>query len=663
MHIGSDYYPEHWPRERWKTDAKLMQEAGFNVVRLAEFAWVNMEPREGAYEFGWLDEALQVLHAHGIKAILCTPTAVMPAWLARKYPEALASRADGSKVVWGVRKNNCFTAGAYRLLSERITRAMAEHFRDTPNVIGWQTDNEFSGSADYFCHCHTCRMAFQDWLRSRHGDLETLNRRMGLHFWGHLARTWADITIPQNMHDYNPGICLEYHRFTSDLNVQFQRDQVKILRAICPDHFVTHNLMGWAPMLNYWDLAEDLDFVAWDNYPVRNEEDEYFGPAAAADIMRGMKRKNFWIMEQTAGPAGWGSFGRNPRPGEIRKVAYQQLAHGCDGQVWFRWRTCSAGREQYWHGLLQHDGEPLRRYDEAARTAKEYRKLWDILKGTTVKSRVAFIYDYDSLWALQKQPGYGKSDYREAFLRYYRACLRTGVNTDVIPPAGDFDNYQVIVAPHLYVLPDAVAKRLTTFVRAGGILLTDCRTAAKDEWSLMHERTLPGLLSDCLGIRIAEYESLESPNGGNSFTVMGQGDLKGEYTCHLYADWLTPTTAETLAEYTGQWHLEPFAAATRNAYGRGHAYYVGTILKEDAFYDALVNDALTRARIKPAVRPPEGVEASIREARDRRILFLINHTEECRTVNVAAGKTELLSGQTTTDTLKIPRLDVAVIEL
>ena len=74
MYIGADYYPEHWDTSRWETDARLMKRAGFNVTRLAEFAWVMMEPAEGQFEFGWLDDALTVLRKHGISAILCTPT-------------------------------------------------------------------------------------------------------------------------------------------------------------------------------------------------------------------------------------------------------------------------------------------------------------------------------------------------------------------------------------------------------------------------------------------------------------------------------------------------------------------------------------------------------------------------------------------------------------
>ncbi len=136
-------------------------------------------------------------------------------------------------------------------------------------------------------------------------------------------------------------------------------------------------------------------------------------------------------MEQTCGPHGWGTFGRGPWPGEIRKIAYQQLARGCDGQVWFRWRTCTVGREQYWHGLLGHDGIAGRRYDEAAKTSKEYHALEDALEGTTLKPEVAFIYDYESIWALNIQPAYDQNNYIERLGKYYDALFRAGINVDI----------------------------------------------------------------------------------------------------------------------------------------------------------------------------------------------------------------------------------------
>jgi len=659
--IGADYYPEHWPRDRWETDAKLMKEAGFNVVRLAEFSWIYMEPAEGQYEFAWLDDVLELLGRYDIHAIICTPTAVMPAWVPRKYPDAMAMKGDGTRITWGGRKNNCFSTGTYRLLSERITSAMAEHFKDNPVIIGWQTDNEFGGTD---CRCGICRAEFQDWLRNKYGTLTELNRAWGNHFWGLEFTTWGEITIPDDRTASwaisNPSACLDWQRFTSWLNVRFQKDQIDIIREICPHHFVTHNLMGFHSGIDYYDFAADLDFVSWDNYPVWGKPEIHYGSAAAADIMRGLKQKNFLIMEQTAGPGGWGTFWRNTRPGEIRKICYQQLAHGADGQIWFRWRTCTAGREQYWHGLLGHDGKALRRYNEAAQVAKEYRKLEQHLEGTTLKPDVAMIYDYESIWALESQPSYHDNSFKDAIRRYHKALFRAGVNADMVRPDADLSKYKLVLAPDLYILPDKIANKLNEYVKQGGVLLTDCRTGVKDEYNLCHKRTLPGLLSPMLGIRIEEYSSLWNDM---EYKVSGKADLTGSFTATKYTDWITPENAKVLARYQDQWHLEPFAAVTRNKYGEGKGWYVGSVFKEEEFYDQLIEKLLEDAAIVPLVKPPVGVEVSIREGGNKKLLFVINHTEEPQTVKVPKGKIELLSGKETKDTIELDTYDVAVIKL
>ena len=666
MYIGADYYPEHWPTERWETDARMMQEAGFNVTRLAEFAWVKMEPQEGTFDFGWLDEALAVLARHDVSAILCTPTAVMPAWVARTYPETLAMQADGTRIVWGVRKNNCFTSGAYRLLSERITRAMAEHFSETPNVIGWQTDNEFGNPV---CFCDTCRASFHDWLRAKYGSLDALNAAWGTHFWGHTFGAWGEIPIPVDAGTHNPSACLDWQRFVSWLNVRFQADQVRVLREVCPDHFVTHNFMGLFPELDYYDLAADLDHVSWDNYPVWGKPEMPYGAAAGADLMRGLKKRNFWIMEQTAGPGGWGAYGRNPRPGEIRKIAFQQVAHGADGMVWFRWRTCPAGREQYWHGLLGHDGKGLRRYREAAATAADLHKLSAALEGTTVKAEVAIIHDYDSLWAVRIQPGYAGNSLHAAVLRLYGALVRAGVNVDFVRSTDDLAPYRAVFAPDLYVMPDAVAHALSRYVEGGGVLFADSRTGVKDATNICHTRTLPGLLSDALGITIEEYESLAHEWGrGTDFTYEAEarGDFAAgdpaTYTATQTAEWVQPQGAEVLVGYTA-WHMASFAALTRHRFGEGWGYFLGTVIEEPAFYDQLIDEILARAGVAPVVTPPEGVEVSVREDGERRLLFAINHTEEAQRLPVAAGLRELLTDAETGAELVLAPYGVAVIEL
>jgi beta-galactosidase len=663
MYIGVDYYPEHWPRERWETDARLMKEASFNIVRLAEFAWIDMEPREGQFEFAWLDDAIKLLAHYDIDVILGTPTAVMPAWVAQKYPEALRTKADGTHIVWGGRKHNCYSNADYRRLSRRITRALAEHFARTPNVIGWQIDNEFGGEE---CHCHSCLAEFQTWLRQKYGTLGAINEAWGNRFWGLKFTDWTQITIPDNATDRpwvmgNPSACLDWKRFITWQQARFQADQVKIIRAACPGDFVTHNFMGMFPKLDYYVMAQDLDFVAWDNYPIWSDQPDIpYSASLAADLMRGLTRKNFVIMEQTAGPCGWEAFGRNPWPGEIRKIAYQQLAHGSDGQIWFRWRTCTVGREQYWHGLLGHDGKPLRRYQEAAQTAKEFRRLEPYLRGTTVVADVAILYDYDNLWSLEFQPGFAGNSLQAAVRRYYDALFRAGVNADIVSRSTDLSKYELVLAPDLSILPDETAVKLDAYVKNGGVLLADCRTGVKDERNLCHARTLPGLLSPALGIRIEEYSPLPADSPCQVTTT---DRLSGAYTAIQYTDWLTAETAALQASYVGQWHLKPFAAVTRNPYGKGKGWYVGTVLKEPAFYDTLLAQLLKDADIHPVVTPPSGVEVSLRQGPNSRLLFLLNHTDEPKTVKVPEGKIDLLTGQKAGDTLNLDRFGVAVLEL
>ncbi len=243
--------------------------------------------------------------------------------------------------------------------------------------------------------------------------------------------------------------------------------------------------------------------------------------------------------------------------------------------------------------------------------------------------------------------------------RYYRALTRAGLNVDMISPDADLSVYQVIFAPHLYILPDTLAQRLNDFVQAGGILIADGRTGVKDEFSRCHNRTLPGLLGDALGIAIEEYEALTQEM---RYPVIGKGEMAGAYTAVEWVDWVTPLTAEPLAGFD-LWHMASFAALTRNRFGRGVGYYVGANMAEDAFYDALIAEIMRQAGIAPAVKPPAGIEACVREGNGKRLLFLINHTEAVQTVTVPAGRQELLTGATTAATLELGRYGVAVIQL
>ncbi len=157
---GVDYYPE--AEGPWEDDAWMMQAAGINFVRLAEFAWAKMEPSEGKYDFSWLDSALKVLNAHGIRAVLGTSTASPPAWLMAKYPDVAAMDENGVRYRYGSRRNYCLHNPNFVAATRRIVTALAEHYKNHRGVLGWQIDNELG---DPYCYDPSARRRFKNGAR------------------------------------------------------------------------------------------------------------------------------------------------------------------------------------------------------------------------------------------------------------------------------------------------------------------------------------------------------------------------------------------------------------------------------------------------------------------------------------------------------------------
>jgi beta-galactosidase GanA len=160
---------------------------------------------------------------------------------------------------------------------------------------------------------------------------------------------------------------------------------------------VTHSFMGFNyGLINYYDLARELDLVTWDNYSRTQWRMEATvnpaGPALGHDTMRGLKGSNFRVMEQQPGQGGWQMVSMPARPGEMRLWAYQSIAHGADGILFFRWRTALAGAEQYWHGSLDHHAQPGRRFTET-------RRMWDEPKHIGALGPVA-LFDALAPWLL-----------------------------------------------------------------------------------------------------------------------------------------------------------------------------------------------------------------------------------------------------------------------
>ena len=538
---------------------------------------------------------------------------------------------------------------------------MAEHYADHPAVIGWQIDNEFGDR----CYCSICAQQFQTWLRSRYEALDELNQKWGTVFWSHIYNDWTEIPLPLTTGGSpNPGLALDFYRFCSDSYVAYQQMQIDILRAECPGHFITHNLMGFGyDRINYFDLARNLDFVAWDNYPrmqwTMEKGVEPSSYALSLDTMRGLKRKNIWVMEQQAGSGGWEMLSVTPRPGELRLWAYQSIARGADAIVFFRWRTARFGTEQYWHGLLDHDSSPSRRYEEIKHMGAEIKEIGDEILGSQLKSPVGMILSYDSRFAFQIQPNNPRFSYPEHFHQIYRAFYQHHASIDVIAPNADLSSYKLIVAPALHLVTDATAENLKRYVHAGGTLVVTQRTGVKDESNTVVNQRLPGLLAEVCGVEVEDYDSLSSyMQNSLEFTIPELTDV-ARPTVGVLCDILKPTRATVIARYT-QDYYEGKPAITLNQFGAGRAIYIGAV-GDAQLYDLLAKWLLDTTDLQDAFPTPHGVEVTERRHKDKYLRFILNHNDSPQIIHLQGPYMNLLNRMQLEGDVEVAPFDILIL--
>lgn len=636
MVIGVDYYPEHWNESLWSQDADIMKQSGVKVVRLAEFSWSKLEMYEGIYNFEWLDQIIEILKERNIEVILCTPTNCPPLWLYQKYPEAIQTGRDGKQIAIGIRGHRCYTSPDFRRLSGIIIDKMTSRYADYKNVIAWQIDNELEAN---YCCCDNCITHYRKWLEKKYGTLAEINKAYGNNVWSGEYTDWEQIKPPMGSYPYawyNPSYVLDYFRFASDSMVEYVRFQSEIIRKNCPNTIITTNTWLCEKLPDFYDTFRGLDVVSYDNYPttrIPSDPEQFYSHAFHLDLMRGIKNKNFWIMEQLSGAIGsWAPMQPTPRPGMIKGYSLQALAHGADIVLHFRWRTAVSGAEMFWHGIIDHNNRKGRRFHEFVDLCTAVNSLQE-LEGTEIKNHCAILYSSDQEYALKIQPQTDGFHYYNQLKAFHHAFMSLGVGTDIINQYEDFSSYKIIVVPTLFITDVNVVKRLYEYTKSGGTVIITNRSGVKDFNNKCIMDALPCAFRELIGACITEYDAI----GKEIAHIKTTDGMVYEVT--QWCDILEADTATVLAVYSDYFYSGK-SAITQNSYGDGTAYYIGTVGYKD-FYRYLAECTLKSIGITYMNNLPEGIEITLREKEHQRYYFMFNNTNQKKLITILDIEHEL----------------------
>jgi beta-galactosidase len=653
--FGGDYNPEQWGREVWREDVRLMCEAGVNLVSLGVFAWASIEPEPGRYEFGWLDEVMDLLHDNGIAVNLATPTAAPPVWLTHLHPEVFPIRADGMPFGFGNRLHYDPSSPIYREYAAAITTRLAERYSFHPALAMWHISNEYGPTA----YNEAASANFRRWLQRRYGDIDALNDAWTTRFWGQVYTGWEQIVAPGIPRTWmNPACRLDFQRFTSDALLECFRAERDIVRSYRDDIPVVTNFMRFYRHADYWRWAPEEDAVALDIYPDPAQPDSHVAAAFHFDLFRSLKGGRPWLlMEQAVSAVSQWKLNVVKEPGRMRLGSLQAVSRAADSVMFFQWRASRGGHERFHSAMLPHSGPDSRTFREVADLGREVGLLAPVA-GTTSRAEIALLFDWNGWWGLEDTYGLPRNDfgYPDTVMRHYTPLWERHHAVDVVSTRSDLTPYKVLVVPNAYLIDDEGVAAITAFAEAGGTVVMSFFSGVVDECNRVRPDGYPGAFRRLIGAKIDEYWPARPDE---RFTVEFAGGRTA--TASWWRDDIHLETGTALATYADGL-LKGRAAIVGNDYGAGRVVYFATLLDDSAFAEVLLDQVAAAGVADRFAGVPAHVECAVRGDDTHEYVFLLNH-DAARTVTVAlpGAGTDLLTGAAVEDEVTLGPLAAAVV--
>lgn len=654
---GGDYNPNQWPREIWTEDMRMFRNAHINSATVNVFSWAKLQPSEDKYDFSELDDIIAMLSAENYDIVLATSTGALPAWMAAKYPEVERTDYEGRHHKFGQRHNACPNSPAFQKFSAKLAGELAKRYGSNPHVKCWHINNEYGGE----CFCENCERAFRVWLQKKYGTLEALNKAWNTEFWGHTIYDWHEIVLPNALSEglwdgktAFAGMSIDYKRFNSDgmlANYVLERDAIREFDKETP---ITTNLMGTYKGLDYFKWAKEMDVISWDNYPSYNTP--WSETAMRHDLMRGLKDAPFMLMEQTPSQQNWQPYNSLKRPGQMRAQSYQTIAHGADTIQFFQLRRSIGACEKFHGAVIAHAGtENTRVFREVAQLGEELERIGPSILGSRNEAQVGIVFDWDNYWALEYTSGPSVDlTYVKHIHEYYKYFYDRNIAVNMIPVDADFSKYKMIVAPVLYMVKEGMAPALAAFVANGGTLVTTYMSGIVGQSDNVHLGGYPGPLRKLAGVWVEEIDALAPEQSNVVDTPSGE-----TYQCGLVCDLMHLEGAESLGTYGADFY-KGMPAVTRNRFGKGQVYYIGTHIEEQGLA-SILDQAVRGADVNGVIPGGEGLEVACRRTEQSKIYFVMNFSDMDRKVpSCFAGQTDLLSGKAVSADTVLKKYDVYI---
>ena len=633
---GSDYNPDQWldRPDILEKDIELMKKAKMTSMSLGIFSWSAYEPTEGEFHMDWLKDIMDKLYENGIYTILATPSGARPAWLDEKYPECMRVGADDHRAHHGVRHNHCMSSPKFREKTGIIINKIIDTVGKHPGLAMWHLSNEFGGE----CFCPLCKKKFQDYLANKFdNDINKLNKAWWTGFWSHTYNDFSQIEPPYLNGEFSVmGLNLEWKRFTTWNTTDYMKSEIDIIRKRTPNIPITTNFMQLFPGLDYRVMAKELDVISWDSYPVFHNNYETMADTMAHNsfdhaVMRSLKKNQpFMLMECAPGLVNWHEYNKLKRPGVHKLFSAQAVACGSDTVQYFQWRKSRGSFEQYHGAVVDHLGtDDTRVFKEVAEVGAMLDSLSNV-KGTIVKPKAALIFDWDNMWAIDNMRGLSDKtkNYAKTCIQIYHEFLKLGIDMNVVASDDNLDDYNVVIAPMLYMLRPGASDNLKAFVKRGGQLLATYLTGYVDDNTLCYLGGFPGDgLSELFGVISEEIDTYyDSDENSATFTDGHKAII------HDYAEILRVSDTDILAKYDKDFYAGTPAITCKN-FGKGKAYYVGARIDMDSMsglFKTMLKETNTTYLTLPA-----GIEYHKREDESGKVIeFYLNVTENEITFNM-----------------------------